>query len=87
MQIRFVNPDEQKVRAISEELTAYSNSSRFENGLLKLATVLLIDAVQMYHQTLTHLNNIEAKTVDCNTGDYWEHGHSLINIIKTVRVS
>lgn len=79
-----MNPDEQKVVDTAAELSFFSNSSLFESGRLKLETALLIDAVQMYHQALNDLDNVDVKSIDCSAGDYWEYGHSLINLIKTV---
>lgn len=79
-----MNPDDQNIIDTVTELALFSNSSLYDNGLLNLETALLIDAVHMYYQALKDLNNVEVKSIDCSTSDYWEHGHSLINIIKTV---
>lgn len=56
---------------------------------IKLETILLIDSVHIFLEALKDLwltKSIEGKELYCNVKDSWEHGYSLINSMKTVRI-
>lgn len=84
LQIRFIDPQKEAVLKVSEELSEHSNSSVFADGLIKFESALLIDSMRMFHQALTGLESVESKTIECQSADYMEHGHTLVNMIKTV---
>lgn len=62
-------------------------SPYLEAWKIKTETVLLVDAVLLFHDAiddLTRTTKIESKPLSCKTKDNWKNGDSIINFMKTV---
>ncbi|KAJ8944593.1 hypothetical protein NQ318_006007 [Aromia moschata] len=93
--IRLVNPEREFVQKVSRELYADDDSvfPELVAWYLSSETALLIDAVHMFSTALNdrkkqssvpivNNNNI----LQCNGSDSWEHGYSVINLLRTMLI-
>ena len=61
------------------------NRLQIENGNLDTTTALIYDAVHLFALALDELSKIQEINIvpiNCEAGDSWEHGSSLINYMK-----
>lgn len=66
----------------------FSNTTFFSDANLKLSTALLMDALNTFAETVYNYRMvIETSSIDCLKNDNWEHGLSLFNIIRTVKLA
>jgi hypothetical protein len=57
--------------------------------ILQTETALMYDAVHLFARALHVLDasqQIEVKSLSCDLTDTWDHGYSLINYMKNVRI-
>nr|UTN00859.1 ionotropic receptor [Semanotus bifasciatus] len=90
--IRLVNPEKEYVQTISREFFSDSDSIYPELAAWHLGTetALLIDAVHMFSSALNYRKKESSLPIvsgndalQCNSSNSWEHGYSVINLLKT----
>lgn len=77
----MVNSDDPNVAVVEKKLQDLMDIDEFP---LRLESALLIDAVQLFHQTISSYNFPPAY-LKCGVPDNWEHGYTIINRMRTVR--
>ncbi|CAG9818345.1 unnamed protein product [Phaedon cochleariae] len=81
--IRMIDPDLTEVKRISMAVRDSSDSHK-----LRVETALLIDAVQLFYETIYDLTIdrkmiIQARPINCKSTDNWKYGDSIINLMKS----
>lgn len=59
---------------------------------LRLESALIVDAVKLFYETVYSLTedqkmSIKATPIHCKSNDNWADGYTIINLMKTVKLS
>ncbi|XP_074025580.1 glutamate receptor ionotropic, kainate 2 isoform X1 [Leptinotarsa decemlineata] len=85
--IRIINPGNEYVQKVSEELYPDDYTAPWK---LRMEPALIIDAMQMFAEIFNHRQNLSpvpivenSNSLPCYESDSWEHGYSVVNMLKT----
>nr|QUP79591.1 ionotropic receptor 5 [Monochamus saltuarius] len=89
--IRIVDPDKDLVQKISQELFADENTlPEIVAWNLRSEAALIIDAVHMFSTVLNDIKKQSSlpiinneNSLHCNDTNSWEHGYTIVNLLKT----
>ncbi|KAG5882513.1 hypothetical protein JTB14_033314 [Gonioctena quinquepunctata] len=86
--IRMINPNEEYVRTMSREL--YPEDEFTAGWKLRIETALIIDSANMFSKILNNRQRMSPTAIvknsnrlPCNESVSWEHGYSVVNMLKT----
>uniref|UniRef100_A0A6P7GIM5 Glutamate receptor ionotropic, kainate 3-like isoform X2 n=1 Tax=Diabrotica virgifera virgifera TaxID=50390 RepID=A0A6P7GIM5_DIAVI len=93
--IRMLNPDSKEVTQITENIQKMSALPFSGFPILlqawktKLDTALIIDAVQLFHETIYELTKDKKKIIrgvslSCSNQSNWNEGYTITNLMKSV---
>ena len=86
---RMIDTNHYEVKQVIKDIVTsemnQGNRLQIENGNLDTTTALIYDAVHLFALALDELSKIQEINIvpiNCDAGDSWEHGSSLINYMK-----
>ncbi|CAG9865359.1 unnamed protein product [Phyllotreta striolata] len=94
--VRMLDPEQIEIMEMAESLQKQNAPGSdlpvlLESWKTKLETVLLFDAVELFHETLRNLTvdgkkKIRSRRIDCDGPTAWNDGYSIINLMKSTRI-